>query len=151
MQAMYLVDGVWWDSKARLPDPRLVARRNLDAGLELEPWQISRAYGSPEMAAWVDKECGGSERPLILQRLESVQGIRFADLVTYAVDVEVKDPFPFPRSGSTEITQADFPAIIEAMRQKVFAVLGPGSDRPERDVPAAAGAATGSKGSSKRK
>jgi hypothetical protein len=29
----------------------------------------------------------------------------------------------FPRSGSTEITQADFPAIIEAVRQKVFAVL----------------------------
>ncbi len=54
--AMYLVDGVWWDSKARLPNPRLVARRNLDAGLELTPWQISRAYSSPDMTAWVDKE-----------------------------------------------------------------------------------------------
>jgi hypothetical protein len=43
------------------------------------------------------------------------------------------------RSGSTEITQADFPAIIEAVRRKVFRVLGPGSDRPERDFPAAAG------------
>ena len=132
--AMYLVDGVWWNSKARLPDPRLVARRNLDAGLTIAPWQISRAYSSPEMAAWVDKECGGSERPLILQRMESADGIRFADVVTLAIDVHVKDPFPFPRAGSTEITQADFPAIIEAVRQKVIRVLGPGSDRPERDA-----------------
>jgi hypothetical protein len=151
IQAMYLVDGVWWDSEARLPDPRLVARRNLDAGLELTPWQVSRAYSSPEMAAWVDEECGGRERPLILQRIESARGIPFADLLTYAVDVEVKDPFPFPRNGSTEITQADFPAIIEAMRQKVFHLLGPGSDRPERELPAAAGAPTDGKGSNKRR
>jgi hypothetical protein len=26
-EAMRLVDGVWWDSRARLPDPRLVLRR----------------------------------------------------------------------------------------------------------------------------
>jgi hypothetical protein len=132
--AMYLVDGVWWDSKARLPDPRLVLRRNLDAGLELTPWQISRAYSSPEMTAWVNKECGGSERPLILRRTESAAGIRFADLLTLGIDVEVKDPFPFPRAGSTEVTQADFPAIIEAVRQKAIHILGPGSDRPERDA-----------------
>jgi hypothetical protein len=55
---MYLVDGVWWNSKARLPDPRLVLRRNLDAGTELTPWQISQACGSPEMTHWVDQECG---------------------------------------------------------------------------------------------
>ena len=42
--AMYLVDGVWWDSKARLPDPRLVLRRNFDVGPEITPWLISRAY-----------------------------------------------------------------------------------------------------------
>jgi hypothetical protein len=72
------------------------------------------------------------KRPLILTRAESAKGIRFADLVTLVIDVEVKDPFPRP--GSTEITQADFTAIIEAVRQKVIGVLGPGSDRPERDA-----------------
>ncbi|MFN8628098.1 MAG: DUF4056 domain-containing protein [Candidatus Binatia bacterium] len=133
--AMYLVDGVWWNSRARLPDPRLVAHRNLDAGLTLTPWQISRAYSSPDITAWADEECGGSERPLLLRRVDSANGIRFADLVTLAIDVDVKDPFPFPRAGSTEITQADFPAIIEAVRQKVFRALGAGSDRPERDAP----------------
>jgi hypothetical protein len=130
--AMYLVDGVWWDSRARLPDPRLVLRRNLDAGDALTPWLISRAYGSPEMTAWAEKECGGSEPPVILRRRDAAQGIAFRDLLTLEVDVEVKDPFPFPRSGSTRITQADFPTILESVRQRIVEVLGPGSDRPER-------------------
>ena len=132
--AAYLVDGVWWDSKARLPDPRLVLRRNLDAGNELTPWQISRAYSSPQMTAWIDKECGGSERPLILRYRNAAHGVQYADLLTLEIEVDVPDPFPFPRPGSTQITQADFPAIIEAVRAKAVKFLGPGSDRPERDA-----------------
>jgi len=133
-EAAYLVDGVWWDSKARLPDPRLVLRRNLDAGNEITPWQVSRAYSSPEMTAWVDRECGGSERPLILGRQNTAHGVQFADLLTLEIDVDVPDPFPFPRPGSTQITQADFPAIIEGVRAKAVKFLGPGSERPERDA-----------------
>ena len=132
--AAYLVDGVWWDSKARLPDPRLVLRRNLDAGNEITPWQISRAYSSPQMTAWIDKECGGRERPLILRYGNAVHGVQYADLLTLEIAVDVPDPFPFPRPGSTQITQADFPAIIEAVRAKAVKFLGPGSDRPERDA-----------------
>ena len=132
--AAYLVDGVWWDSKARLPDPKLVLRRNLDASNEMAPWQVSRAYSSPQMTAWVDKECGGSERPLILRRQNAARGVQFADLLTLEIEVDVPDPFPFPRPGSTQITQADFPAIIEAVRAKAVKFFGPGSDRPERDA-----------------
>ncbi len=132
--ATRLVDGVWWDSKARLPNPRLVLRRNLDAGYEIAPWQISRAFSSPEMTAWIEKECGGSERPLILWRRNAAHGFQFGDLLTLEIDVDVPDPFPFPRPGSTQITQADFPAIIEAVRAKVLKFFGPGSDRPERDA-----------------
>jgi hypothetical protein len=132
--AAYLVDGVWWDSKARLPNPRLVLRRNLDAGDEIAPWQVSRAYSSPQMTAWVDQECGGSERPLILRHQNAAHGVQFADLLTLEIDVDVPDPFPFPRPGSTQITQADFPAILEAVRAKAVQFFGPGSDRPERDA-----------------
>jgi hypothetical protein len=131
--AMYLVEGVWWNSKARLPDPQLVLRRNLEAGTELTPWLISRAYSSPAMAHWVDQECGGSERPVILQQSDAIHGVRFADLVTLVIDVEVKDPFPFPRPAATQITQEDFPAVIEALREIVFEIFGPAGDRPERD------------------
>jgi len=132
--AAYLVDGVWWDSKARLPNPRLVLRRNLDAGNEITPWQISRAYSSPQMTAWIDKECGGSARPLILRYGTAAHAVQYADLLTLEIDVDVPDPFPFPRPGSPQITQADFPAIIEAVRAKAVTFLGPGSDRPERDA-----------------
>jgi hypothetical protein len=112
----------------------LVLRRNLDAGNEIAPWLISRAYSSPQMTAWVDKECGGSERPVILRRRNAARGVQFADLLTLEIDVDVHDPFPFPRPGSTHITQADFPAIIEAARTKIVKFLGPGSDRPDRDA-----------------
>ena len=133
-EAADLVDGVWWDSKARLPNPRLVLRRNLDSGNEIAPWQISRAYSSPQMTAWIDRECGGRERPLILSRRSAAYGVQFADLLTLGIEVDVPDPFPFPQPGSTQIPQADFPAIIEATRAKAVQLLGPGSDRPERDA-----------------
>ena len=131
--AMYLVDGVWWDSKARLPDPRLVLRRNFDVGPEIIPWLISRAYHSPAMTAWADRECGGSERPLILRPQDSLHDIKFSELATLEIDVNVPDQFPFPRSGSSRITQDDFPGIIESVRQKNAYYFGPNSDRPERN------------------
>jgi len=130
--ATYLVDGIWWDSKVRLPNPRLVLRRNLDAGDEIAPWQVSRVDSSPQMTAWVEKECGGRERPVILRRRSAALGVQFEDLLTLEIDVDVRDPFPFPRPGSIRVTQADFPAITTAVREKVVRALGPGSDRPER-------------------
>lgn len=130
--AAYLVDGVWWDSKARLPDPRLVLRHKLDANDEIVPWLVSQAYSSPEMTRWVDHECGGSQRPVVLRRCESLHGIKFSELVALRINVAVPDPFPFPRAGSNEITQEDFPEIISAVRNIVTQQLGPGATRPER-------------------
>ena len=129
--AMRLVDGLWWDSKARLPNPKLVLRRNLDAGDAIKPWQVSQAQHSPAMTAFVDKECGGSERPVILHRRRSARGIKFSDVLILEIDVSVPDPFPFPRQGSTQITQEDFPAVIESVRARVVGLLGPGADRPD--------------------
>ena len=130
--ATHLVDGVWWNSKARLPDPHLVLRRNFDIADTVKPWLISDAYTSPEMRAWVDRECGGQQRPLVLRRPQSLQGVKISELLTLEIDVDVPDPFPFPRSGSTQITQADFPAIIGVIRQDNARKFGPGSDRPQR-------------------
>jgi hypothetical protein len=130
--AANLVDGVWWDSKARLPNPRLVLRRNIDAGDEIEPWLVSRAYRSPKMSAWVDRECGGSERPLVLHRQEAIHGIKFSDLATLQIDVVVPDPFPFPRTGSKQVTQEDFPGIINAVRNLAIKRFGPEATQPER-------------------
>lgn len=131
-EAMRLVDGVWWSSHARLPDPRLVLRRNTDAGLELAPWVVSRAYASPAMQAWVDRHCGGAERPLPLRRGSAMDGHAFEDVITLEIDVEVPDPFPFPRAGSTRITQEDFPVVLDAVRRYAMERLGADAIRPER-------------------
>ena len=130
--AATLVDGVWWNSHARLPDPHLVLRRGVSVGDQIAPWLVSQAYDSPEMRRWLDQACGGAEHPLVLRRRHSLHGVRFSDLVTFEVDVDVPDPFPFPRAGSHLITQADFPAIIEAVRQDFVSKLGPDVDRPDR-------------------
>ena len=131
-EATHLVDGVWWNSKARLPDPHLVLRRNFDITEFIKPWLISDAYTSPEMQAWINRECGGQQSPLVLQRPRPPQGFEFLDYLTVEIDVDVPDPFPFPRPGSTQITQADFPAIIHSIRQESAGKFGPGSDRPQR-------------------
>lgn len=130
--AMYLVDGVWWDSKARLPDPRLVLRRNLDTGLEITPWVVSQAYTSPEMSAWSARHGADNLRPVILRRQDSLQGIKFSDYLTLQIDVEVPDRFPFPRANSKRITQHDYPAILDSLRAMITKRLGPGACRPER-------------------
>ena len=130
--AALLVDGIWWSSKARLPDPGVVLRRNFDIGDEIAPWTISRAYSLPAMQGWVDRECHGGERPLVLRRQQSLDGTKFSDLLTLEIDVVVPDHFPFPRPGSTRITQEDFPGIVEAARQANARTFGPEADRPER-------------------
>jgi hypothetical protein len=132
--AARLVDGVWWDSKARLPDPRLVLRRNSDLGEDISPWLVSRAYSSPEMQEWIDRECGGMQNPVVLRAPESVPGVKFSDLVTLEIDVDVPDPFPFPREDSNRITQEDFPAVIQSLRERFVRVLGPDANRPELSV-----------------
>ncbi|HXK22125.1 MAG TPA: DUF4056 domain-containing protein, partial [Myxococcota bacterium] len=133
-QAMALVDGVWWDSHARLPDPRLVLRRSVEAGDELTPWVVSRAYDSPEMRAWVDRNCGGSERALALRRAFAIGGHEFKDMATLEIDVHVPDPFPFPREGSNRITQEDFPVVLESVRRYAIERLGSDALRPERSA-----------------
>lgn len=132
--AMRLVDGVWWDSRARLPYPRLVLRRNTGAGAELSPWVVSRAYASPAMQAWVDRHCGGAEHPLTLRRGSAIDGHAFEEFATLEIDVHVPDPFPFPRAGSTRITQEDFPVVLQAVRRYAIERLGPDALRPERSA-----------------
>ena len=42
----------------------------------------------------------------------------------------VKNGFPFPKPGSTMVTQDDFPAMIAAIVRAASAELGAGVDRP---------------------
>jgi hypothetical protein len=56
----------------------------------------------------------------------------FKDVAILEIDVHVRDPFPFPRAGSTRITQEDFPVVLQAVRRYAVERLGPDAIRPER-------------------
>ena len=61
-----------------------------------------------------------------------MDGHAFEDVATLEIDVRVPDPFPFPRAGSTRITQEDFPVVLESVRRYAIERLGPDALRPER-------------------
>jgi hypothetical protein len=134
-QAMFAVDGVWWDSSRRLPDKRLTLRRYLDTGPTLAPWLVSAAGIDARTTALLDEHCGADVRPIVLLNPDAYRGLAFRDVATLEIDVSpalARRGFPFPRPDSTHITQEDFPAIIAAIAVDNDAQFGSGADRPQR-------------------
>ncbi|HYC53662.1 MAG TPA: DUF4056 domain-containing protein [Candidatus Binatia bacterium] len=132
LDAMRAVDGIWWTSQVRLPDFKLVLRRDFEIGPLVEPWLIEQAY-APARAP--DVGCANAGPELILRIPSGVEGVRFDEDVT--LEIEVSDAvaangFPFPRAKSRTVTPRDFPAIIERIRREHSAELGPLSDQPQR-------------------
>ena len=128
--AMHGVDGLWWDSTQRVPDWKLVLRRDFETGPSLKPWLVPMAF-PPERALAIG--CDRAGAPLRLRNPSSFEGVRFDSGATLQVDVDdavAAGGFPFPRRKSRRITQADFPAIIEAIRRENAVEFGPGHDRP---------------------
>jgi hypothetical protein len=130
--AMQSVDGLWWDSTARLPDWHFVRRRNMDIGGRIHPWRIEQASGGDGSPSPLD-ECEDAPPPLVLRNPDGFEGLAFRDCLT--LEIEVGDAmadagFPFPRPGSRIVTQEDFPAIIASIRKENAAEFGEGADRP---------------------
>jgi hypothetical protein len=132
--AMWSVDGVWWDSQARLPDWKFVRRRNMDIDADIRPWLIEEAQDPSDSKA-VLEECEDSPPPLVLQNRDGFEGLAFRDALTLEIEVGdlMAERFPFPDPGSRRITQEDFPGIIAAIREENEAEFGAGADRPERN------------------
>jgi len=128
-EAMYAVDGRWWDSTKRIPDWQLVLRRNFETGSSLKPWLVSMAF-APGPGPSVG--CDDAGPALRLRNPSSFEGVRFDRDATLQIDVDdifAANGFPFPRK-SHRITQADFPAIIEQIRRENSAAFGGGRDQP---------------------
>lgn len=131
-EAMQSVAGIWWDPTRRLPDWQLVLRRRFDAGLLLKPWVVSMAFapGSVPYAG-----CANAGPWLALNNPDSFEGVPFAEDADLEIDVSdelAANGFPFPRKDSHRITQADFPAIIAAIRRENAAAFGTGADQPKK-------------------
>ena len=135
-RAFEYVDGIWWDSTKRVPDVQLVRHRYFNIGPILYPWKLKDAQPSATLAAAIkefDQYCQGDWTPLGLSVPDRVGDVQFRDMATLEISPEellVKNGFPFPKSGSTMVTQDDFPAIIAAILRAANAELGAGVDRP---------------------
>jgi hypothetical protein len=132
LAAMQLVDGLWWDSTRRIPDWKLTLRRNMDVGTEIFPWLVTEASGLDDEKRNFFEACRDSVLPLVLRNPDGFEGVEFSDKITVRIELNDKlaAVMPLPDPPSPIITQADFPAIIEAIRNENAAEFGPEADIP---------------------
>ena len=131
--AMSSIDGIWWDSRRRLPEKALVRRRYMDHGTQLTPWLVSRRWGLDERSRRIAFACNGKEQPIVLQNPEAWAGVPFHDQATVEIEVSpaVAARMPLPESRHRRITQDDFAAIISRIRTENDAEFGAGSCTPD--------------------
>jgi len=125
------LDGRWWDSSKRLPAFELVTRRNFDVEDPLLPWTIPPGLASSALRAELQQRCSAGTRPEPLPLPSGIDGLRFTDVVTLVIrpDDAVAEHAPFVRK-SGHITQADFPAVMEALRKEALADFGKDATTP---------------------
>jgi Protein of unknown function (DUF4056) len=137
-RAMFAVDGVWWDSRRRLPDKRLTIRRNLQTGPGVAPWLVSDAGIDATATALLDQHCGADPQPIVLRNPDSYRGLPLREVATLEIDVSpalVRAGFPLPRADSNRVTQDDFPSIIAAIAIDADDLFGVGASTPARRQP----------------
>ena len=126
-EAFHALDGHWWDQRYRLPNPRLVQRRNFDIGPDIEPWRVPDPRLTPALRA----ACGGSG-PSVLALPEGIDDLRFEDVARLEIDVPKAWRHDEPwKSLGPRVTQRDFPVLIAALRELALEKLGPEADRPD--------------------
>jgi len=126
MAAAKEVDGIWWDSRRRVPDERLVLRRSFDVSATVEPWTVGRS--GPKALAWEERHCPAGAEPLPLHIAEELGGLRFAELARLEIRPTGTVRLRMPAADAV-LTQADFPRLAEAIRAEARVEFGPRSDR----------------------
>lgn len=132
-EAMRSIDGIWWDSRARLPEKRLVRRRYMDEGPQMSPWLVQRAWRDGHANAAVAAACVGKQEPFVLQNPHRFAGVPFDKLATIEIDVSARlaAAMPMPNAPSRRITQNDFPSVIARIRAENDVEFGSGASTPE--------------------
>jgi len=127
VEAMHSVDQHWWDSSRRLPDKELTRRRHFDIDNRVAPWLIpaARVPGS------LREICGEDPDPVTISIPDGIMDLKFSDWVSLQIEVDdnLAALAPFTEIGRS-VTQADFPRIIEAIREQNREEFGPDADRP---------------------
>jgi hypothetical protein len=131
-EAIRAVDGLWWDSSRRLPDPAFVRRRYFDTTGPLEPWLVTDVVGPERLGDRLRARCGAAPEPVQLSNPDSLLGVPFRQWATLEITVSeelVKQPLFMERAR--RITQDDFPGIVEQIRRQSRKEFGPRADRPD--------------------
>jgi hypothetical protein len=134
--AFEYVDGIWWDSTKRVPDNRLVRRRNFNIGPRLYPWKLTDAQSSTALLTArkdYDEVCGGDWKPLGLNVPDRLGDVKFAAMATLEIrpdPVLMENGFEFPRPSESIVTPDDFPALIGMIGRSCDGELGRGSGLP---------------------
>jgi hypothetical protein len=126
-EAVAALDGLWWDSRARLPSPALLLRRNFDVASPLLPWRVPEDVAPPALAAL----CAGETARPLWTRDERL-GVPLARYVTLRIELDAE------RAANEHlleyggvVTEEDFPALAESVRRQALREFGPRADRPD--------------------
>ncbi|HEB90666.1 MAG TPA: DUF4056 domain-containing protein [Deltaproteobacteria bacterium] len=131
-EAMAALDGVWWNSRALLPGPGVLLRRHFSFDSEIEPWLVPPSLMTNELRDHLIRECDGLPSPLVLPNPDEFNGIPLADLAR--LEIELAPGLagqPDLEEFGGILTDADFPRIIQKIRQESRARFGPHADRPD--------------------
>ena len=129
--AMRAVDGLWWDSKQRVPDMQLVTRRNLEIEPPLTGWLVADALGKRAPPA-IAGMCRGQAPPLKMRVPAQIGDLALSQLVTVEFEFSrwVPAQFPLAAKPGDKVTQADFAVIVEDVRRRGIEELGAGFAGP---------------------
>ena len=105
-------------------------------GPKLYPWKLmdARSFSTlPAAQKEFDRYCRGDWKPLGLSIPDRLGDVPFRVMATLEIEpgeLLVKNGFPFPKRGSTMVTQDDFPGVIAAIEREADKELGPGAGLP---------------------
>ncbi len=122
------VDGVWWDSSRRVPDERLILRRNFAIDTVVLPWTVELAGRS--LPAGLQDRCTKRAWPVPMVIPEALGNLEFAHAVALEIepDADIAEDIQ-----ATTITQEDFPAIVDRIVAAARREFGELADNPSRD------------------
>jgi len=130
-KAMQAVDGLWWDSNKRLPDWKLVTRRNLQIETPVPPWIVAESLTTPDPA--VAQMCAKQPPPLPLEIADKIGTTKIEDLVEIHFEFSdwIPKEFPLPAAKGQAVQRTDIPKIVEDIRRQAAQDLGPDFDQPK--------------------
>jgi hypothetical protein len=126
------VDGLWWDSHRRVPDPGLVRRRSFGIGDPIAPWLAPESALSTDLRRALDEACPVARGPVVFANPQTVRGVVLGDYVTLEIDVDdsLARQEPFATRGR-RVTQADFAELVAGIVEQARAEFGPRADQPD--------------------